>query len=52
MFVKNQEKLTLVDNFAEAIEVEKDLEELSSFLGEEKDEVLMESDMDRIILQL
>ena len=30
MLLKNQEKLTLVDNFAEAIQVEKDLEALSS----------------------
>ena len=51
MFVKNQEKLTLVDNFVEAIKVE-DLEALSGCLGDEKDEVLMESDMDMIISQL
>jgi hypothetical protein len=42
MFVKNQEKLTLVDNFVEDIKVEKDLEALSSCLGDEEDEVLME----------
>ena len=52
MFVKNQEKLTLVDNFVEAIQVEKDLETMSSCMGEEEDEVLMESDMDRIMSQL
>ena len=51
MFVKNQEKLTLVDNCAKAIKVEKDLEAISSCLGDEEDEVLMELDMDRIILQ-
>ena len=51
MFVKNQEKITLVDNCAEAIKVEKDLEAISSCLGDEEDEVLMESDMDRIISQ-
>ena len=50
MFVKTQIKLTLVDNFAEAIQVEKDLETMSSRLGEEKD--LMESDMERIISKL
>ena len=37
MFVKNQEKLTLVDNFAEAIKVEKDLEAISNYLGDEED---------------
>jgi hypothetical protein len=52
MFVKNQEKLTLVDNFAEAIQVENDLETMSSCLGEEEDEILMESDLDRVISQL
>ena len=34
MFVKNQEKLTLVDNFAEAIRIEKELEAMSSCLKE------------------
>ena len=52
MFVRNQEKLTPVDNFVEAIEVEKDLEALSSCLGEEEDEVLMGSNLDRVISQL
>ena len=52
MSVKNQEKLTLVDNFVEAIKVEKDLETISNYLGDEEDEVSMESDMDRVILQL
>jgi len=49
MLVKNQEKLTLVDNFVEAIKVEKDLEALPSCLGEEEYEVSMESDLDRVI---
>ena len=40
MFVKNQEKLTLVDNFVEVIQVKNDLEELSSYLGEEENEFL------------
>ena len=35
MSVKNQENLTLVDNFAEAIKVEKDLEAISNYLGDE-----------------
>ena len=52
MFVKTQRKLTLVDNFAEAIQVEKDYEIMSSCLGNEKDEVLIESDVERIISQL
>jgi hypothetical protein len=39
-----------VDNFAKAIQVEKDLEALSSYLGEEEDEV--ELDLDRAISQL
>ena len=52
MFVKTQRKLTLVDNFAEAIQVEKDYETMSSCLGNEKDEVLIESDVERIISQL
>ena len=34
MFVKNQEKLTPVDNFGEDIKVEKDLEAISSYLGD------------------
>lgn len=33
MFVKNQEKINLVDNFVEAIKVEKHLEALPSCLG-------------------
>ena len=41
-----------MDNFAESIQVEKDLEALSSCLGEEEDGVLMESDLDRVISQL
>ena len=52
MFVKNQEKLILVYNFAEAIKVEKDLEAISNYLGNEEDEVSMESDWDRVISQL
>jgi hypothetical protein len=52
MFVKTQRKLTLVANFAEAIQVEKDCETMSSCLGNEKDEVLTESDVERIISQL
>ena len=52
MFVKNQEKLTFVDNFVEAIQVEKDLEALSSCLGQEEDDVSMESNLDRVISQL
>ena len=39
MFVKTQRKLNLADNFAEAIQVEKDLETMSSCMGDEKDEV-------------
>ena len=35
MFVNNQEKKTLVDNFAEDIKVEKHLDEISSCLGYE-----------------
>jgi len=42
MFVKTQRKLTLADNFAEAIQVEKDFETMFSCLGEEED--LTESD--------
>ena len=49
MFVKTQRKLTLVDNFAEAIKIEKDLEAMSSFLGEEEDEIFIESDLERVI---
>ena len=52
MFGKNQEKLTLVDNFGEAIQVEKDFETMFSFLGEEENEILMESDLERVISQL
>ena len=52
MFVKAQRKLTLVDNFAEAIQVEKNFQTMSSCLGNEKDEVLTESDVERIISQL
>jgi hypothetical protein len=52
MFVNTQRKLTLVDNFAEAIQIEKDYETMSSCLGNEKDEVLIESDVERIISQL
>ena len=49
MFVKNQEKLTLVDNFVVAIKVEKDLETISNYLVDEEDEVSMESYLDRVI---
>lgn len=52
MFVKTQRKITLVDNFAEAIQVEKDYEIMYTCLGNEKDEVLTESDVERIISQL
>jgi hypothetical protein len=52
MFLETQRKLTLVDNFAEAIQVEKHYETMSSCLGKEKDEVLTESDVERIISQL
>ena len=52
MFVKNQEKKTLVDNFAKAIKVQEDLEAISNYLGNEEDEVLMESYLDRVISQL
>ena len=48
MFVKTQRKLTLVDNFAEAIQVEKDFETMSICL-EEEDEFLMESYLERVI---
>ena len=50
MFVKTQRKLTLVDNFAQAIQVEKDFETMSSCLGEEED--LIESYLERVISQL
>ena len=50
MFVKNQEKLTLVDNFAESIQVEKDFGTMSSCLGEEED--LTESNLERVISQI
>ena len=49
MLVKTQIKLTLVDNFVEAIQAEKDYETMTSCLGNEKDEVLTESDVERII---
>ena len=52
MFVKNQEKLTLVDNFAEDIQVEKDFETVYICLGDEEDEILMESYLERVISQL
>jgi hypothetical protein len=52
MFVKNQEKQNLVDNFVEAFKVEKDLEAISNYLGDEENEVSMESDMERVISQL
>ena len=51
MFVKTQKKRTLVDNFVEAIQVEKDFETMSSCLGKE-DKILMESYLDRVISQL
>lgn len=50
MCVKTQRKLTLVDNFAKAIQVQKDFETMSSCLGKEED--LIESDMERIISKL
>jgi hypothetical protein len=49
MFVKNQEKQTLVDNFVEVIKVEKDLEAISNYLGDEENEFSMELYMDRVI---
>ena len=52
MFVKNQGKLTLVDSFTKAIQVEKDFETMSSCLGEEENEILMESYLERVISQL
>ena len=52
MFVKTQKKLTLVHNFPKIIQVEKDYETMSSCLGNEKDEVLTESNVERIISQL
>ena len=50
MLVKTQRKLTLVDNFVEAIQVEKDFETMSICLGEEED--LMETNMEIIISKL
>jgi hypothetical protein len=41
-----------VDNFAEAIKVEKDLEAISNYMGDEENEASTESDMERVILQL
>ena len=41
-----------MDNFAESIQVEKDLETMFSCLGEEENEILMESDLERVISQL
>lgn len=38
MFVKNQDIQTLVDNFVEAIQVEKDLVKISNYLGDEENE--------------
>ena len=52
MFVKNKEKQTVVDKFAEAIKVEKNLATISNYLGNEENEVSMESNMDRVISQL
>ena len=52
MFVKSQEKPTLVDNFAEAMQVEKNFKTMSSCLEDEEDEVLMEAYMERIISKL
>ena len=40
MFVNNQEKQTLVDNFAEPIKVDKDLATISNYLGDEGNEAL------------
>jgi hypothetical protein len=48
MFVENQEKQTLGDNFVEGIKVE-DLEAISNYLGDEENEISMESDIDRVI---
>jgi hypothetical protein len=52
MFVKTQRKLTLVENFAKAIQAEKDFETIASCLGKEEDEILIESDLERVISQL
>jgi hypothetical protein len=41
-----------VDNFVEAIQVEKDFEKMSSCLGKEKNEILIESDLEMVISQL
>ena len=38
MFVKNQDIQTLEDNFAEAIQVEKDLVKIYNYLGDEENE--------------
>ena len=50
MFVKTQRKLTLVDNFVEAIQVEKEFGTMSSCLGEEDD--LIESNLEKVISQI
>jgi hypothetical protein len=52
MFVKNQEKKNLADNFVEAINVEKDLATISNYLGDEENGASTELDMERVILQL
>ena len=52
MFVKTQRKLTLVDSFVESIQVEMDFETMSSCLGKEEEEILMESDLERVISQI
>ena len=38
-----------LDNFAKVIQVEKDFETTSSCLGEEENEILMESVLERVI---
>jgi hypothetical protein len=38
IFVYNQEKQTLVDNFSKAIKVQKDLATISNYLGGEENE--------------
>ena len=42
----------MADNLVEAIQVEKDFQTLSSCLGDEKDDVLTESNLERVISQL
>lgn len=50
MFVKTQRKLTLVDNFAEAIHVEKEFGTMSCCLGDKDN--LTESNLEKVISQI